>query len=111
MSTVCRTKSSHKLGERRMEIQQAIKTFSSYETEEKVAFLARLAFELTILARDTYEVGQESVRDAPRLRRINEVQHTLTSSLHAFIKGDPKRLPDDVLIRVVLEHPGDKVLQ
>jgi len=38
-------------------------------------FLVYLAHALTILARDTYEVGTEGVTNPSRLRHINELQH------------------------------------
>jgi hypothetical protein len=94
-----------------MTVHQAIETFSSYSIQEKTAFLARLAHELTILARDAYDVGQDGLTDPPRLRRINEVQHRVTSFLLALIKNDPKRYPDDVLVRIILEHPEDADFQ
>jgi hypothetical protein len=94
-----------------MNVQQAMTTFSSYSAQEKTDFLVRFAHALTILARDTYAVGQEGLTNPTRLRILNEVQHRVTSSLLAVMKNDTKRYPDDVLIRIILEHPEDVELQ
>ena len=67
--------------------------------------------ELTIRARDTYDVGGDGLDNPERMRSYNEVQHRLLGFLAALLKGDPKRYPDDVLIRIILEHPRDAVLQ
>ena len=94
-----------------MNLDQAIESFSSYSPEEKTDFLARLAHSLTILARDTYEVGRNGLTNPSRLRTLNEVQHRVTAFLLALLKNDPKRYPDDVLVRIILEHPEDAGLQ
>lgn len=44
-------------------------------------FLARLAHELTVCARDTYEVGTENVCDPQTLRAYNELLHRVTASV------------------------------
>ena len=94
-----------------MAVQEAIATFSSYSPEEKTDFLARLAHALTILARDTYEVGQEGLVNPTRMRIINEKQHRVIGFLLALIRNDPKRYPDDVLMNIILEQSGDAHLQ
>jgi hypothetical protein len=48
------------------------------DRQGKTSFLARVAHELTVLARDTYEPGTRGVTDPSRLRAINEVMHRLT---------------------------------
>ena len=40
-----------------MNVCDALDTFRNYSPQEKIAFLVQLAHALTILARDTYEVG------------------------------------------------------
>jgi hypothetical protein len=90
---------------------QAVVFFSALPDDGKASFLAALAHELTVVARDTYEVGGDGLTDPDRMRSINEVQHRLTGFLAALLRGDSQRYPDDVLVRVVLEHPRDAVLQ
>lgn len=55
--------------------------------DETCRFLARLAFELTIAARDTYIAGSEDIADPRQLRAFNEIQHRVTSSLVDAMAG------------------------
>jgi hypothetical protein len=94
-----------------MTVHQAIEIFHNYSPQEKIDFLVYLAHALTILARDTYELGGEGLTHPSRLRRITEVQHRVLSSIIALMKHEAKRYPDEVLVRLVLEHPEDQDLQ
>jgi hypothetical protein len=94
-----------------MNVAHAIETFCHYSPQEKTHFLIQFAHALTILARDTYAVGEESLTNPSRLRIINELQHRVTSFLIALTKNEAKRYPDDVLLRILLEHPEDPDLQ
>ena len=94
-----------------MNVQHAIEVFDHYSPDEKIDFLIQFAHALTILARDTYEVGTEGLSNPSQLRIINEVQHRVTSFLIALIKNDVKRYPEDTLVRIILEHPEDLALQ
>jgi hypothetical protein len=94
-----------------MNLDKATAVFSSYSSRQKAEFLVGLAHALTILGRDTYQVGQDGVANAARLRTLNEVQHRILGFLLALLKDDPKRYPDDVLVRILLEHPQDGELQ
>ena len=94
-----------------MDIADAIAYFSALSLGRKASLLAALAHELTIVARDTYEAGTENLTCPSRMRAINEVQHRLTAFLAALLRGDPRRYPDDILVRILLEHPGDVVLE
>ena len=92
------------------EVQQALETFCKYAPHEKIDFLVQFAHALTILARDTYAVS-EGLTNPLRLRIINEIQHRVTGCLMALRKNDSKRYPDDVLVRILLDHPEDLALQ
>ena len=94
-----------------MNIPDAVVSFSALAPGEQAEFLALLAHELTIVARDPDEVGQDGLTDPARMRVINEIQHRVTAALIAMLKSDPRRYPDDVLVRIVLEHPEDTGLQ
>ena len=94
-----------------MNVQHAIEVFDNFSPEEKIDVLVQFAHALTILARDTYEVGTEGLGNPSRLRGINEIQHRVTSFLIALRKNDVKRYPDDVLMRIIWEHPEDLALQ
>jgi len=62
---------------------------------------------LTVLARDTYEVGREGLTDPSRLRCMNELQHRVLSFLIALRKNDANRYPNDIFVRLILERPED----
>jgi hypothetical protein len=94
-----------------MTIDDAINVFASYSSEDKKEFLAHLMYELTIVARDSYETGQDGLTNPQRVRRINEVQHRASAFLWALLRNDPQRYPDNILVRIILEHPDDSDLQ
>jgi hypothetical protein len=89
---------------------EAAAVFSSYSQGEKAEFIAQLIYELTILGRGTYVVGQDSLSEPQRLRLINEVQHRLSAYLWALLRNDERRYPDDVLLRIILEWGNDQEL-
>ncbi len=93
-----------------MTTHEAIAVFSSYSPAEKQEFLAGFIFELTVIARDSYEAGQAGLNNPQRVRRINEAQHRLSSFLSALLRDDARRYPDDALIKIVLEQPDDETL-
>ena len=93
-----------------MTVDENIAVFSSYSVEEKKEFLAQLVCELTLVARDSYEVGKDGLTDPQRVSRVNEVQHRVGAYLLALMRDNPNRYPDDVLVRIVLEHPRDEAL-
>jgi hypothetical protein len=93
-----------------MTVDENITAFSSYSVEEKKEFLAQLMYELTLVARDSYEVGQDGLTNPQRVRRVNEVQHRVGAYLLALMRNNPNRYPDDVLVRIVLEHQNDEEL-
>ncbi len=94
-----------------MNVHHAIKTFHDFSCEEQIDFLVQLAHELTILARDAYDVGGNGLVDPPRLRVVNELQHRVTAFVIALRKNDAGRYPDDVLVRTILQHPEEPGLQ
>ncbi|HZT82453.1 MAG TPA: hypothetical protein VFA26_19650, partial [Gemmataceae bacterium] len=66
--------------------------------------LVRLAHELTIAGRDTYDPASPGLRHPNRLRALNEVQHRVTSHVLALLAADPGRYPDEVLASIILEQ-------
>jgi hypothetical protein len=94
-----------------MDIHQAINTFRQYSPREQIDFLVYLAHALTILARDTYEVGTEGITNPSRLRHINELQHRVIGFLLALRRNEAGRYSEDVFVRMLLEHPDDLEFQ
>ena len=94
-----------------MTIDEAIAIFSAYSLREKEEFLAHLIYELTVIARDSYEVGGDGLTNPQRIRSLNEIQHRLSAFLWALLRNDSKRYPDEVLVKIILEHPEDSLLE
>ncbi len=76
-------------------------TFSALTEEQQVVVLAAYAHELTILARDGYETGTEQLSDPLLVRRLNEVQHRVTSAILSRLQSSDERYPDDVLMDII----------
>ena len=93
-----------------MDVDEASAVFSSFSTKEKEEFLTLLMHELTIIARDSYEVGSEDLTNPQRVRRINEVQHRISIFLFRLLRNDPRRYSDDSLVRIILEQSNDDEL-
>ena len=94
-----------------MQMDQAIAAFAQRPVSEKIEVLLQLAHALTILARETYEVAGTGVTQPARLRRLNEVQHRVTSSVLALRTPEAPRYPDGVLVQIILDHPDDRELE
>jgi hypothetical protein len=70
---------------------------TSLSNDGKVEFLARLANTLTICARDTYEVGTESVLQPTVLRAYNELLHLVTGAVRDHLTGTDGYSFEDIL--------------
>ena len=64
-----------------MNIDEIAGSASQLLPGQKLRLLARLSFELTIAARDTYLPGSEDIAAPRQLRSFNEMQHRVTSCL------------------------------
>ena len=87
-----------------MNAEAATALYSSLNRAAQIKLLFRFGFNLTVVARDTYEVGTEGVIDPRRLRQINEVQHRVLVHIDKLLNDDPNRYPDDALISMLLHH-------
>jgi len=65
---------------------------------ERTAVLARIAHELTICARTTYEVGTENVLEPQVLRSYNELLHRVTAAVRDHVLGN-----NDFSLETILE--------
>jgi hypothetical protein len=59
----------------------------SLDLDDKLRFLARLSFEITIVGRNSYEAGTNELIAQAELRRINEIQHRVTACLSQLLNG------------------------
>ena len=87
-----------------MDASHLIEVFRALPPAAQIETLVRLAHELTILGRDTYEDASPGLRYPRRLRCLNEVQHRVISHIRALLATDPDRYPDEVLVSIVLEQ-------
>jgi hypothetical protein len=94
-----------------MTVDEAINVFSAYPLKDKEEFLAHLMYELTILMRDTYEVGRDGLTNPQRARLINEIQHCISAFLLASLRNDSQHYPDDLLVKAILVHRADSGLE
>lgn len=91
-----------------MTIEEAIEIFSNLTADEQKSFLAHFSHHLTVVARDAYEPGTENIINQPKMRWINEIQHRISYHLLALVENNSERYPDEVLIRIILEHSSNK---
>ncbi|HLN31922.1 MAG TPA: hypothetical protein VK395_29595 [Gemmataceae bacterium] len=87
-----------------MDITDLAAEFRSLPPAAQIEALVRLAHELTIVGRDTYEPSSIGLRHPHRLRSLNEIQHRVTSHVRALLAADSGRYPDEVLASIILEQ-------
>jgi|SRR6516162_3472554 hypothetical protein len=87
-----------------MDTTQIVAEFRSLPPASQIESLVRLAYELTIVGRDTYEPASLGLQHPNRLRSLNEIQHRVTSHVLALYAADSGRYPDEVLASIILEQ-------
>jgi hypothetical protein len=83
--------------------EQIAACYAALDPASQIVMLARLANRLSLMARETYEVG-EGVSDAGRLRAFNEAQNRILAQLERLVMADPARYPDDVFANIMLDQ-------
>jgi hypothetical protein len=78
--------------------------FRKLSRAAQIETLVRLAWELTVVGRDTYVPASLDLRYPHRLRSLNEVQHRITGHVRALLAEDARRYPDEVLVSIILEE-------
>lgn len=95
-----------------MERWAAIEAFESLSSREQVRFLLRLAWRLTVVARNYYVPQSDQLADPTAIREINELQHRVTAHALAVLDENPNRYPNDVLLDIILKDtPGRNELR
>jgi hypothetical protein len=74
--------------------------FARLGSADRAQWLVCLASALTVAARDTYEAGDDNIRDPKRMRRFNELLHRTVNQLRHQIRGD-QGFPDDVFFSML----------
>jgi hypothetical protein len=93
-----------------MKATAAAQRFFDMSQKEKIRFLSRLGWELTIAGRGAYEPQTEELTHPARLREINEIQHRIFGHLYSMTSQNAQRYPDEVLVAIMLEESPDRVL-
>jgi hypothetical protein len=86
-----------------MKRHEFLDKYSPLSKQQRLAFLSRLAAELTLCARDTYVAGSNQVADPERLRAFNELQHRIVAYLRDLAVGDRDHYPDDTICGIIFE--------
>lgn len=93
-----------------MNQESATALLASLAENKKLGMLANLSYHLTIVARDTYG-AEGTVKDARRLRAINEIQHRVTAALRTLTEGGNSHgIPNDSLAALFFAKRDDETL-
>jgi hypothetical protein len=92
-----------------MEIDEVRQRFRELVERQRIRVLAAFGHNLTIVARDTYVVGELAIHAPERLRAINEIQHRVLAHILALATEDTRRYPDDVLLSILLDHDDEQL--
>lgn len=90
-----------------MNMTDAQEAYGRLSLARKTAVLAWIMHELTIAARDTYEVGTEEIASGPRLRRFNELQHRLSAQVARYASGDSGGISDETVVKMIYDLGDD----
>lgn len=82
----------------------------SLEKDQRMLFLARLAHELTVVGRNSYQIQTEEVDQPGQLRRTNEILHRVTACLRdALMCAESRSFVESMGARVL--EPADEELK
>lgn len=77
------------------DLDKEIIKFSGLTEQNKLIWLSKLLFFISMLARDTYQVGTDQLDNPTALRKFNELIHRVSSFQLAIALNKLERLPDD----------------
>ena len=84
-------------------IDGLVRQFSEMSRHGQNLVLARLAYELTILARGTHELSSHN----PYCVCLNELLHRVSGSILDRLLDKAERVPDDVIINMCVNGDGE----
>lgn len=85
------------------ELERAASFIDSLDSERKLAFLARLMYELTLAGRASYSVDSLGVEQPRLLREINELQHKVSSQIMNLVSASTYLRSSTSLAELFLE--------
>ena len=86
-----------------MDVNKAVSLYCNESEPQQVKFLSRLGHQITVFARDTYEIDGNSLSDPVQLRCINEMMHRILGQQFKLLLSDNSRYPDDLFIKMIFE--------
>lgn len=78
--------------------------FSPLPKGQKIFWLAKLMFLLTVVARDGDMPGGDSFAGPEKMRKFNEIVHKVVSHQVALIQNEKPQLSDDMLFETVADE-------
>ena len=87
-----------------MTLEQAQQAYAALPPERQARFLASLAHDITVWARDSYpQLLHDTALVVERLRAINELQHRVTAHIAHLLNENELRYPDDVFVAILFD--------
>jgi hypothetical protein len=77
--------------------------YAAMDRTGQALLLVCITNRLSLLARDTYEIG-DWVSDSARLRPFSQALNTVLAQLERVLACDPRRYPDEVFASIPLEQ-------
>lgn len=69
--------------------------FQQMDFIDRLIWLSKLSFFISMLARGTYTVGSDGVDNPTALRRFNELLHRVSDQQLSIARGKLERMPDE----------------
>ena len=88
-------------------IEEVVSQYSKETESLQVVFLSRLAHQITIYARDTYDLDSDSLSKPSQMRSINEMMHRILGQQTSLLLEDKDRYPDDILIKMLFAKAAE----
>ncbi|MFY9260524.1 MAG: hypothetical protein WAO71_08465 [Gallionella sp.] len=89
----------------------ALVEFQKLNKMQKVGWLSKLIFFVSMFARDTYEVGGNAVVKPERLRKFNELLHRISDFQMGILFDRPNIMPDRIFFEILSECISELDLQ
>jgi len=86
-----------------MDVKEVLSLYCSKSELQQAKFLSRLAYQITIFARDTYDSNTDVLSNPAQLRCVNEMVHRILGQQFKLLLGDCERYPDDVFIEMIID--------
>lgn len=83
--------------------EEFLSTYKQLPVRAQILFLARLAQNWNVRARDTYGAGTD-INEPEKLRKFNEAQNRALSQLIKLLANSDERYPDTVFCNILIDQ-------